>query len=211
MSARGNGVLDFLSPSRARLDLGFSPLLKSSLERRQRDAGAHFEERNGWLVPVSIPGEADRLAHVGIGDLSHLAKFEVRGAAAPPDGGEGAVWHWIAPERALALCPYAQSDWLRDRLERAFPFVLDQTAAYGVLLVVGPEASTLMRRLTHLDTFPASGDVAHVASHVFEQDGGYWIVFPQEFGHYLWEVATDAAEPLGGGPVGVAAIERGHS
>ncbi len=211
MSATGRGTLDFLSPSRARLDTGFTPLLKSSMERCQRDAGATFEDRSGWLLPISLPGEADRLARVGIADLSHLAKFEVRGDPVSLDGSEAAVWHQIAPKRALVLCPFAQSDWLRDRLERVFPFVLDQTSAYGILAIVGPVARTLMRRMTHLHTFPASGDVAHVGSHVLEQDGGYWIVFPQEFGHYLWEVAVDAAAPLGGGPVGVAAIERGSS
>jgi glycine cleavage system aminomethyltransferase T len=179
------------------------------MERRQRDAGARFEERGGWLVPIAFPGEDDRLAAVGIGDLSHLAKFEVRGDAALPDGAEGAVWHRISSRRALALCPFAKADWLRDRLERAFAFVLDQTAAYAILAVVGPQAPPVMRRLTHLHEFPASGDVAHVGSHVLEQTDGYWIVFPQEFGHYLWEVAVDAAGPFGGGPVGVAAIERG--
>ena len=64
-----------------------------------------------------------------------------------------------------------------------------------------------MRRLTHLHEFPASGDVSRTSPpHVLERDGGYWIVFPQEYGHYLWEVAVDAAEPFGGGPVGVDAI-----
>ena len=63
-----------------------------------------------------------------------------------------------------------------------------------------------MRRLTHLPAFPASGDVSHVTAHVLEHDGAFWIVFPQEYGHYLWEVAVDAAEPFGGGPVGVDAI-----
>jgi glycine cleavage system aminomethyltransferase T len=179
------------------------------MERRQRDAGARFEERGGWLLPVSFPEEAGRLETVGIADLSHLAKFEVRGESVPPDGGEGAVWHRISPRRALALCPFAQADWMRDRLERAFAFVLDQTAAFAILALVGPQARLVMRRLTHLHEFPASGDVAHVGSHVLEQTDGYWIVFPQEFGHYLWEVAVDAAEPFGGGPVGVIAIERG--
>ena len=51
----------------------------------------------------------------------------------------------------------------------------------------------MLRRLTHLHDLPASGDVAHVGAHVLEQDGGFWIVFPQEYGHYLWEVAIDAA------------------
>ncbi len=38
---------------------------------------------------------------------------------------------------------------------------------------------------------------------MLERGGGYWILFPQEYGHYLYEVAVDRAEPLGGGPVGV--------
>lgn len=199
------GPLDFVSPDRARTDLGFRPVLKSSMERRQRDAGATFAERDGWLVPVSLPGEADRLKAAGVADLSHLAKFEVRGAGEPVSG-DTVVWYEIRPGRAIALCPYAQSEWLRDRLERAFPFVLDQTAALAILAVVGPQAPVVMRRLTHLHELPASGDVSHVASHVLERDGAFWIVFPQEYGHYLWEVAVDAAEPLGGGPVGVDAI-----
>ena len=200
-------TLDFLSPHRALRDGEFRPLLKSSMERRQRDAGAHVEERGGWLLPISFPGEADRLESVGIVDLSHLAKFEVRGGTAQLDGDEGAVWYEIHPGRALVLCRYGRSEWMRDRLERNFPYVLDQTAAYSILAVVGPEAPTVMRRLTHLHAFPASGDVSGIAAHVLERRNGYWILFPQEYGHYLWEVAVDAAEPFGGGPAGVDAVE----
>ena len=86
--------------------------------------------------------------------------------------------------------------------------MLDQTGALSILAIVGPEAATVLRRLTHLHRLPASGDVAHVGAHVLEQEGGYWIVFPQEYGHYLWKVAVDAAEPFGGGPVGVDAAVR---
>jgi glycine cleavage system aminomethyltransferase T len=80
---------------------------------------------------------------------------------------------------------------------------VDVTAQYGILALAGPEAPTLLRRLTHLHHFPCGGDVAHVTAHVLERGAGYWIVFPQEYGHYLWEVAVDRAGPLGGGPVGV--------
>jgi len=45
-------VLEFLSVSAA----SEGALARSSMERAQRDAGARFEERDGWLVPVSIPG-----------------------------------------------------------------------------------------------------------------------------------------------------------
>jgi glycine cleavage system aminomethyltransferase T len=199
--------LDFLSPDRARDDLGFSPVLKSSMERHQRDAGATFGERDGWLVPVGFPGEAGRLQTVGVADLSHLGKVEVRGEGAP-ENGNGALWYQITPTRALALCPYRDCFLLRSTLSRRFPFVLDQTGALSILAIVGPQAADVLRRLTHLHSFPSSGDVAHVGAHVLEQEGGYWIVFPQEYGHYLWEVAVDAAEPFAGGPVGVDAVLR---
>ncbi len=51
-------VLDFLSPARAADVDGFHPVARSSMERRFRDAGATFEERDGWLVPVSVPGQS---------------------------------------------------------------------------------------------------------------------------------------------------------
>ena len=173
--------------------------------------GARFEERDGWLVPISIPGEADRLGRVGIGDLSHLGKLEVRRRGGPRRSASDVVWYRITGRRrAIVLCPYPQLPLAR-RSPRALRLVLDQTGAFGVLALVGPEAPLVLRRLTHLHELPASGDVAHVAAHVLERDGGYWIVFPQEYGHYLWEVAVDAAEPFGGGPVGVDAIDRERS
>jgi glycine cleavage system aminomethyltransferase T len=199
--------LDFLSPDRAIATDGFRPLAKSSMERRQRDGGARFEERHGWLLPASFPGEADRLGTVGVADLSHLAKFEVRGPG-EPIGGEGVVWYQQMPERAFVFCPHALTGWVRDRLERDFSYVLDQTGALSILALVGPQAPILLRRLTHLHHFPASGDVAHIGAHVLEQDGGFWIAFLQEYGHYLWEVAIDAAGSLGGGPIGVDALAR---
>jgi glycine cleavage system aminomethyltransferase T len=199
--------LAFISPDAAREQGAFRPLAKSSMERRQRDAGAHFTERDGWLIPVGFPGEADRLRTVAIADLSHLSKFEVRGSG-PQLGAEEVVWYQQMPERAFVFCPHALTGWVSDRLERDFPFVLDQTGALSILALAGPQAPALLRRLTHLHHFPASGDVAHVGAHVLAQDGGYWIVFPQEYGHYLWEVAVDAAIPFGGGPAGVDAVGR---
>jgi glycine cleavage system aminomethyltransferase T len=203
--------LDFLSPDRAKPDAGFTPVLKSSLERLEREAGATFEERDGWLVPVSFPGEADRLGAAGIADLSHLGKIEVRGTGGPLDDGKAVVWYQMRPDRAIVLCPYRDCFLLRSKLARRFPLVLDQTGAYGILALAGPQAGSVLRRLTHLHELPASGSVAHISAHVLERDGGYWIVFPQEYGHYLWEVALDAAQPFGGGPIGVDAATGSRS
>ena len=39
-----------------------------------------------------------------------------------------------------------------------------------------------------------------VGRHARPDEDRFLIVFPQEYGHYLWEVVVDAAGPLGGGP-----------
>jgi glycine cleavage system aminomethyltransferase T len=199
--------VDFLSPDRARGDLGFTPVLRSAMERRQRDAGATFAERDGWLLPVSLPHEARHLGNVGVADLSHLGKIEARGHGDPEPG--VTAWYAIRPDLHLVLCEYTACADVRARLAGRFELVLDQTGALSIVALVGPKASDALRRLTHLHTFPASGPVGHVPGHVLERDGGFWLVFPQEYGHYLWEVAVDAAEQLGGGPVGVDALAGG--
>lgn len=198
--------LEFLSPDRARAELGFAPVSRSSMERRQRDAGAAFEERGGWLVAVSLPDEERHLQQAGIADLSHLAKAEVSGRVPSPVLGE-TLRHTITPDRAIVLSPTGQGAAVRERLAEAGGTVLDVTGALSALAVIGPEAAAVMRRLTPLHSFPASGDVSHVTAHVLLYPGGFLIVFPQEYGHYLWEVAVDAAEQFGGGPAGVDAIE----
>ena len=186
-------ALEFLSVSGA----SDGAVAKSSMERAQRDAGARFEERDGWLVPVSIPGEEEHVAAVGIADLSHLSKYEVR-PALETMAEEDVVHHRISPKRSLVIGASS-------RPEGAL--VLDLTGALGILAVVGPQATTVIRRLTHLHHFPSGGEVAHITAHVLNpRPEAFWIVFPQEYGHYLWEVAVDRAEPLGGGPIGVDAL-----
>ena len=200
-------ALDFLSPGLAADADGFHPVARSAMERRFRDAGATFAERDGWLVPVSVPGEAEHLAAVGVADLSHLTKLESRSAGAPPSlvTDRYMAWYDISPRRALVLCEARDAAEVRGLL--AGRDVLDVTAAYAVLALTGPEAPTVLRRLTHLHRFPSGGAVAHVTAHVLEQPPGFWIVVPQEYGAYLYDVAVDRASALGGGPVGVEALE----
>ncbi len=196
-------VLDFLSPSLAAEAGGFHPLARSSMERRFREAGATFEERDGWLVPVTVPGEVEHLAAAGVADLSHLTKLEVR--PAPASAGAGVVTYTVSPRRGLLVFTAGLADVVKEHVAGA-PFVLDVTAQHCIIAIVGPEAPTVIRRLTHLHQFPSSGDVAHITAHVLKRDGGYWIVFPQEYGHYLYDVVVDRAAPFGGGPVGVDAL-----
>ena len=202
--------LSFLSVDAA-LDRGdIHPVAVSAIERAQRDLGATFEERDGWLVAASIPGEEER-GTVGIADLSHLTKIEVR-----PGGKPGAwlqpatgtpIWYEISPRRALVLSAPSGAAAVREQLTDRFS--LDVTGAYSVIAIVGPEADTVLRRLTHIDHFPSGGEIAHVQGHVLRCEGGYWVLCAQELGQYVWEVAVDRATALGGGAIGVDALPAG--
>ena len=193
-------ALSFRSLDHAHGDGGFRPLLKSSFHRRLRDAGAQFEERDGWLLAVRVPRE-ERLA-LRIRDVTHAfriveghAETELADAvnALTPPTGHGRAF--AAAYRNGGLTELAEG-------------LIDTSAAFSVLEIDGPRATQLMRRLTELDLddLPAVGSVAHVRTFVFrENDELYRLFIPQEYGHYLWEVVVDAAEPLHGGPAGVGA------
>ena len=199
-------ALGFVSPAGAADAKGFHPVCRSSMDRRQRDAGATFEERDGWLVPVSIPGEVERVAVAGVADLSHLSITEVR-PSDPELQGEGVVWYRLSDRRSLVISDRAGAEALHAQAgERT---VLDLSGALSIIAICGEEADTIVRRLTHLHHFPSSGEVAHVNAHVLRRGDAYWIVFAQESGHYLWDVVVDRAAALGGGPIGVDALPKG--
>jgi glycine cleavage system aminomethyltransferase T len=196
----------FLSVDAATDHGDIHPVAVSAIERAQRDLGATFEERDGWLVPVSIPGEEQHAA-VGIADVSHLTKLEVRPAGAWLEPSTGPVWYEISPRRALVLCSSTLAGAVREKLGNRFS--LDVTGAYSVIAIVGPEADTVLRRMTHIDHFPSGGEIAHVQGHVLRCEGGYWVLCAQELGQYVWEVAVDRASALGGGAIGVDALPKG--
>ena len=197
--------LAFLSVDGAADHGDFHPVAKSAIERAQRDLGATFAERDGWLVAISIPGEEDRAA-VRVADVSHLTKFELRPAGEAIEG-DGIVWYPISPRRALVMCTPALGAAVRERIGERFS--LDVSGAYSVIAIVGPEADTVLRRMTHIHHFPSGGEIAHVQGHILQRGGGYWVICAQELGHYVWEVAVDRASALGGGPVGVDALGGG--
>ena len=200
-------ALGFVSPAGAADAKGFHPVNRSSMDRRQREAGATFEERDGWLVPVAIPGEADRVAIAGVADLSHVRVTEVR-PSDPVLQGEGVVWYRLSDRRSLVFSDAAGAE----ALSRRMPAIASPSTSRvrsAIIAVCGEEADTIVRRLTHLHHFPASGEVAHINAHVLKPGDAYWIVFAQEFGHYLWDVVVDRAAALGGGPIGVDALPKG--
>jgi glycine cleavage system aminomethyltransferase T len=218
-------ALAFLSP-------GPDALAKSPMEPGAAAAGAIFETRDGWKVAVSFPDEAGHLSTVGFADLSHLGKIEVQGDVAAITGhdlelgsalrADGAWWCPYSATRAVVLCPPADTARLRDHLTAAaervsgLASVIDTTAAQGALTILGPLARETFARFTAIDLRPQvtppqafrPGSVARTGGAVLcEAPDRYLMLFGAALGQYVWTLVADAAVHLGGGPIGVDALE----
>jgi sarcosine oxidase, subunit gamma len=218
--------LAFLSPSPAALS-------RSPMERQALAAGAQLERRDGWNVAVRFDGlEAERercASAVGFADLSHLGKVELQGGqAAGLELGaatlaDGAWWCPYTRQRAVVLCEPGELAALRERLEagaaerEGLTSVIDVSTAFAALAVEGPAARELFARFCALDLrdrlTPVGafrpGSVARTPGAVLRQSDDRWLMlFGAALGQYVWTVVADAAEGLGGGPVGVESLTR---
>jgi glycine cleavage system aminomethyltransferase T len=217
--------LDFLSPSPAVTS-------RSSMERYAIDAGATMEQRDGWNVATAFPEEERALSAVGFADLSHLGKIEVQGDVAAITGhdlelgrairADGAWWCPYSAQRAVVLCPPGETAALRDGLHASaagangLATVIDTTTSQGAMTILGPLARETFARFTAIDLRPQvtpvhafrPGSVARTGGAILcEAPDRYLMLFGAALGQYVWTVVADAAEHLGGGPVGVDALE----
>ncbi len=218
-------ALAFLSP-------GPATTSRSSMERYAIDAGATIEERDGWNVATSFPNEGKHLSTVGFADLSHLGKLEIQGDLAAITGhnlelgsalrAQGAWWCPYSAQRGVVLCDPGETAAHRDRLTASaagangLGSVIDTTTSQGALTIVGPLARELFARFTAIDLRPQvtpvhafrPGSVARTGGAILcEAPDRYLMLFGAALGQYVWTVVADAAEHLGGGPVGVDALE----
>jgi heterotetrameric sarcosine oxidase gamma subunit len=172
---------------------------------------------------------------VGFADMSSLGKIEVQaagnelesivgaslqlGTATPADSG------WLlpyTPERAIAVSgPGARADLLRALSDAArgaigHTSVIDVTTTFGAMVITGPQARETFARFTAIDLRPAAlpvggfrpGSVARTPGAILREDEDrFLMLFGSALGQYMWTVVADAAESLGGGPVGVQVLE----
>jgi sarcosine oxidase gamma subunit len=217
--------LAFLSP-------GPGAVAKSPMEPGAVSAGATFEERDGWKVAVSFPDEAGALAGVGFADMSHIWKMEIQGDLTAITGlnlelgtatrSEGAWWCPYSPTRAVVLCRSCDTVALRDRLTASaadangLASVIDTTTAQGAMTILGPLARETFARFTAIDLRPEvtpvqgwrPGSVARTGGAILcEAPDRYLMLFGAALGQYVWTLVADAAGNLGGGPIGVDALE----
>jgi sarcosine oxidase gamma subunit len=165
--------LEFLS--RAEVPTDVRPVARSPLGRALREADA------GLVEDISLS----------------VGMLEVRGEIAALAVKSAEVVR-LTPDRAIVLCDAEKSASILARLRKQGYIVIDMWAAYAGLRL---RSERLLRRLTDLDpeALPAVGALAHVQALVFRDDGDtFRIFFPQEYGHYVAEVAADAARGLNG-------------
>jgi glycine cleavage system aminomethyltransferase T len=134
----------------------------------------------------------------------------------------GAWWCPVHPERLLVVASPSHAPELRDALERAAAgqtgaTVVEVTTTYGAHAVIGPQARETLARLSALDMRPgaladqafAPVSVARVPGLVLHEEGDRFLVlFGAAYGQYMWEALLDAAQHLGGRPVGADALGR---
>jgi glycine cleavage system aminomethyltransferase T len=182
-------------------------IARSPMEREAAAAGARFELRDGWNLAVSYPGEAND--RVVFADTSHLAKLELHGPHELEMGvaerRDGAWWCPVTRTRALVIGGAVPA------LEGA----IDVTTSYAALTIAGPLARELFARFCALDLRPQSapprafrpGSVGRTPGYVLRENGDrFLMLFGWALGRYLWETVADAAEHLGGEPVGIDAL-----
>ncbi len=216
-------ALAFLSP-------GPGAVAKSPMEPGTLAAGATIEERDGWNVATAFADE--ELSAVGFADVSHLGKLEIQGDISAITGHDlelgralstdGAWWCPYSAERAVVLCPPDSTAALRDRLRASaagangLGTVIDTTTSQGAIAIVGPLARETFARFTAIDLRPAvtpvhafrPGSVARTGGAILcEAPDRYLMLFGAALGQYVWTLVADAAGHLGGGPVGVDALE----
>jgi glycine cleavage system aminomethyltransferase T len=177
---------------------GDGVVLRSAMHHRFRAAGATFERRGAWEVPVAIPEETARLERVGFADASSLTKLELRSGDPPPAEPDRAVVT-VAPGRWIAIC--------RPDADLGRP-ALDMTGAWSLLAIAGPEAPRLLRRLGPVAEVPGAGPLAGVPGRVLRRHDVIWTMAASEFAQHLFDACADLCAPLGGGPVGLDAIAR---
>ena len=207
---------------------------RSPLQRSAAAAGARFAQRDGWQVAVAYgadPAAERRAAETTAAwaDVSHLAKYELQGPSGEIDALAGgalelgtaarrsdAWWCRLAPERALVVGQRAAE--LRAQLSQApaAVSVIDVTTTFAALTIVGPGATEVFARFSALDLRPRvtpvgalrPGSIARQpAVLVHEAPDRYLFWFGAATAEYVWSVVQDAAEHLGGRPIGLDALD----
>jgi glycine cleavage system aminomethyltransferase T len=182
--------------------------------------GASFTREAGWeLVEHYGEPEAERerlLGSVGVCDVTPRAKVDARGDVERLRDVES--WMQIGPDWGMAFGLPGEEEKLVDVLDDRLGsggMVTDATHLFAGYALAGAGLDDLVARLTGWDhrtlepgraTGAPFGEVRAVVVRRPSPPSVLEVYVATELGRYAWETFVAAAERLGGGPIGWAAL-----
>ena len=185
----------------------------SEAERRLIEQRVGFIDRSS-MTKLELQGAPDAIAPVVASASGGVALTP--GVAKQANG---TWWCPVTPSRVLALGELGGAEGLRASLQEAGGdhqlTVVDLTCGLAALSLVGRGCRELLARFCAIDVRPAvtpaggfrPGSIARTPGYLLcEEQDRLLIMVGWALGEYLWDVVADAAEHLGGGPVGAGAV-----
>ena len=183
---------------------------RSALYYLHQRAGARFIEHHGWELPAFFLPPEQEAAHVGksvgLADLSHLLKFDLK---KPP---QQKGWHLCANHYLMLgeppLDPPAES--------------IDVSSVYTSFRLAGPRSQDVLCKLTSLNVSEAAlpnlscaqASVAHAHALVLREDfaslPAFHLLVSREYGESVWESIVHAGHEFHLCPFGLQALQLLH-
>ena len=179
---------------------------RSALFDLHRRAGATFVEHQGWELPaffVSPEQERSQVrASVGLADLSHVAKFDLKTEPEERWWNLGADHYLVIGEPPLDVPTGAT----------------DVTSVYTSFRLAGPRSKDVLSKLTSLNladvALPnlscAQASLAHVHTIVLREDAGsipaFHLLVSREYGESVWEAIVHAGDEFHLCPFGLETV-----
>jgi len=179
---------------------------RSALYSEHGSAGATFGEYAGWELPayfVSREREAAQIRKsVGLADLSHLSKFDLKSKPEQRSWCLGARHYLILGETSNQVTAEA----------------IDVTSVYAVLRLAGPNSREVLRKLTSLNVSDtalsnfgcAQSTLAHIPAIFLREDIGtlpaFHLLIMRDYAVSAWKAMVHAGHEFGLCPSGLEAL-----